>query len=315
MARPLRIEYAGAFYHVTSRGNERKAVYRSQRDREKFFSYLASATERYRAVVHVYCLMDNHYHLIIETPSANLSQIMHHINGAYTTYFNTKHARSGHLFQGRYRAILMEADAYAKEVSRYIHLNPIRAGFVENAEKYRWSSCQYYTVEKKAPEWLKRDFILGYFGKRQKAAMKRYQDFLHAVMNQEYKNSLGGLSPSVILGGNKFMDEIKTGFLKNRQPDRDLPTLRDLSRQPGLSQIERAVESVLQSDKKSARQVKLHMCHRYSGMKLREIGKRFGIGESGVTQASRRISMKVEKDKRLREIVKMIETRISLSNV
>lgn len=315
MTRPLRIEYAGAFYHVTSRGNERKAVYRSQRDREKFFSYLESATERYRAVVHVYCLMDNHYHLIIETPSANLSQIMHHINGAYTTYFNTKHARSGHLFQGRYRAILMEADAYAKEVSRYIHLNPMRAGFVEHAEKYRWSSCQYYTVKKKAPEWLQRDFILGYFGKRQKTAMKRYQDFLHAGMNQEYKNSLGGRSPSVILGGNKFIDEIKTRFLKNKQPDRDLPTLRELSRQPGLSQIERAVESVLQSDKTSARQVKLHMCHRYSGMKLREIGKRFGIGESGVTQASRRISMKVEKDKRLREIVKMIETRISLSNV
>ena len=144
MARPLRIEYSGAFYHVTSRGNERKAVYKSQRDREKFFSYLESATERYGAVVHIFCLMDNHYHLLIETPSGNLSQIMHHINGAYTTYFNTKRERSGHLFQGRYRAILIEVDEYAKELSRYIHLNPVRAGIAENPEEYRWSSCQYY---------------------------------------------------------------------------------------------------------------------------------------------------------------------------
>jgi REP element-mobilizing transposase RayT len=100
MSRSLRIEYAGAFYHVTSRGNERKAVFRTHRDREKFLSYLDSSTERYRAVVHVYCLMNNHYHLLIETPSGNLTQIMHHINSAYTAYFNTKHARSGHLFQG-----------------------------------------------------------------------------------------------------------------------------------------------------------------------------------------------------------------------
>ena len=315
MARPLRIEYSGAFYHVTSRGNERKAVYKSQRDREKFFSYLESATERYGAVVHVFCLMDNHYHLLIETPSGNLSQIMHHINGAYTTYFNTKRERSGHLFQGRYRAILIDVDEYAKELSRYIHLNPVRAGIAENPEEYRWSSCQYYTVKRKPPEWLKRDFILSYFGNEPKTAMKRYRDFVRSVMDQEYKNPLAEISHSVILGGEKFIAEIKTRFLRDKQPDRDLPTLRDLSSRPGLGHIEKAVDSVLQQDEKLARQVTLHMCHRHSGMKLREIGQQFGIGESGVTQASRRIGMKAKKDKRLREIVKMIETKISLLNV
>ena len=315
MARPLRIEYSGAFYHVTSRGNERKAVYKSQRDREKFFSYLESATERYGAVVHVFCLMDNHYHLLIETPSGNLSQIMHHINGAYTTYFNTKRERSGHLFQGRYRAILIDVDEYAKELSRYIHLNPVRAGIAENPEEYRWSSCQYYTVKRKPPEWLKRDFILSYFGNEPKTAMKRYRDFVRSVMDEEYKNPLAEISHSVILGGEKFIAEIKTRFLRDKQPDRDLPTLRDLSSRPGLGHIEKAVDSVLQQDEKLARQVTLHMCHRHSGMKLREIGQQFGIGESGVTQASRRIGMKAKKDKRLREIVKMIETKISLLNV
>ena len=315
MARPLRIEYSGAFYHVTSRGNERKAVYKSQRDREKFFSYLESATERYGAVVHVFCLMDNHYHLLLETPSGNLSQIMHHINGAYTTYFNTKRERSGHLFQGRYRAILIDVDEYAKELSRYIHLNPVRAGIIKNPEEYRWSSCQYYTVKRKPPEWLKRDFILSYFGNEPKTAMKRYRDFIRSVMDQEYKNPLAEISHSVILGGEKFIAEIKTKFLRDKQPDRDLPTLRDLSSRPGLDQIEKAVDSVLQQDEKLARQVTLHMCHRHSGMKLREIGQQFGIGESGVTQASRRIGMKAKKDKRLGEIVKTIETKIYLSNV
>ena len=162
MARPLRIEYPGAFYHVTSRGNERKDIFKSNTDREMFLSYLASAQEKYEAVVHAYCLMSNHYHLMIETPLGNLSLIMKYINSAYTNFFNIKRKRTGHLLQGRYKAILVEADAYAAELSRYIHLNPIRAGMVRSPEEYRWSSYSYYT-ERCAPSWLKTEFILGYF--------------------------------------------------------------------------------------------------------------------------------------------------------
>lgn len=120
MARQLRIEYPGAFYHVTSRGNEQKEIFRSKKDREQFLHYLETAKERYGAVIHSYCLMNNHYHLLLETPTGNLSQVMRHINGAYTTYFNVKRKRFGHLFQGRYKAILVDADEYAKELSRYI---------------------------------------------------------------------------------------------------------------------------------------------------------------------------------------------------
>jgi len=157
MTRPLRIEYPGAFYHITSRGNERKDIFKSLRDMEKFLSYLESATKRYGAVIHAYCLMDTHYHLFIETPLGNLSKIIHHINGAYTNYYNKKRERTGHLFQGRYKAILVEADEYAKELSRYIHLNPVRAGMVDNPEEYIWSSYRYYISNEKTPEWLKRD--------------------------------------------------------------------------------------------------------------------------------------------------------------
>jgi REP element-mobilizing transposase RayT len=119
VARPLRIEYPGAFYHVTARGNEKKDIFKSRRDREKFLAYLESATQRYGAVIHAYCLMSNHYHLLLETPHGNLSQIMKHINSAYTIYYNVKRKRAGHLLQGRYKAILIEADSYLCELSRY----------------------------------------------------------------------------------------------------------------------------------------------------------------------------------------------------
>jgi REP element-mobilizing transposase RayT len=142
MARPLRIQYPGAFYHVSFRGNERKNVFRSKGDREKFLSYLESATGRYGAKIHVYCLMSNHYHLRLETPEGNPAQIMRHINGAYTTYFNSKRKRSGPLFQGRYNAVVGDADEYATNLSRYIHLDPVRA-------KY---NVQVIAIKELAPE-------------------------------------------------------------------------------------------------------------------------------------------------------------------
>jgi len=315
MARALRIEFPGAFYHVTSRGNERKAIFRSLRDRERFLSYLESATERYGAVIHIYCLMDTHYHLLLETPSGNLSTIMQHINGAYTTYFNRKRERSGHLFQGRYKAILVEADEYALELSSYVHLNPVRAGIVKSPEDYAWSSFRYYISNAKAPKWIKRDLILSYFDTSPKAAMKLYRDFVHAVVDREYESPLAKLPHSVILGSEAFVDQIKDRFLRAKQLDRELPALREITDRPGLEVINPLVDSVLQSDEKLARQVKLFLCHRYSGKKLREIGNEFGVSESAVTQASRRILVKQQHDEKLEKIMLKIVRKLALSNV
>jgi putative transposase len=315
MARALRIQFPGAFYHVTSRGNEQKAVFKSLGDREKFLSYLESATERYGAAVHVYCLMDNHYHLFLETPLGNLSKIMQHINGAYTTYFNTKRERSGHLFQGRYKAILVEADEYAKELSRYIHLNPVRAAMVKTPEAYKWSSCRYYTVERKAPAWLQRDFILSYFDTKRSAAMKIYRSFVHSLIDREYESPLAGPSHSAILGSREFVDAIKDTFLRGKQLDRELPALRDITNRPGLDDIEQVINAALHSDEKLARQVKLYFCHRYSGKKLREIGERFGMSESGVTQASGRIRKRQKNDKKFGKLIAKMVRELALSNV
>jgi len=158
MARALRIEYEGAFYHVTSRGNKRKKVFFSKSDYQRFKSYLESAIEKYDYRLHAYVLMGNHYHLLIETGKANLNKLMHYINGSYTNYINRRKGRSGHLFQGRYKAILIDRDNYLLELSRYIHLNLVRAGIVKSPQDYPLSSYSSF-IKKKGEKIVYRDLI------------------------------------------------------------------------------------------------------------------------------------------------------------
>jgi len=142
MSRPLRIEYAGALYHVTSRGDNKAAIYIDDEDRERFLQTLSEVCERYNWVLHTYCLMDNHYHLLIETPESNLSIGMRHLNGVYTQRFNRKHERVGHVFQGRFKSIIVQRESYLLELARYIVLNPVRARMVRKAKNWPWSSYQ-----------------------------------------------------------------------------------------------------------------------------------------------------------------------------
>jgi REP element-mobilizing transposase RayT len=142
MTRPLRIEYPGAVYHITNRGNDKKAVFKDDQDRETFLKILAFVNKRYHWLCHAYCLMDNHYHLMIETPDGNLSLGMRQLNGVYTQARNKRHGKTGHLFQGRYKAILIQKDTHLLEVCRYVVLNPVRARMVEKPEDWRWSSYQ-----------------------------------------------------------------------------------------------------------------------------------------------------------------------------
>ncbi|WP_298273064.1 transposase [Geobacter sp.] len=303
MARPLRIEYPGAYYHVTSRGNEQKDIFKSRKDREKFLSYLESATERYGAVIHAFCLMSNHYHLLLETPAGNLSQIMRHINGAYTTYFNVKRKRAGHLFQGRYKAILVEADEYAAELSRYIHLNPVRAGIVTQPEEYRWSSHRSFIGHGAMPSWLKTDFILGYFGKRASEARKKYRTFVEGLIGKEYESPLGGTIGSSLLGSPGFIEEIRTTHLQEKEEDRNVPALRQLAVRPSPEEIIAAVKAVMGHNEKQARQASIYLCHKYSGVRLRELAKMFEVGETAICEASRRFSRKIDKDEELKDKV------------
>src|ERR1700693_1663537 len=154
MARPLRIEYRGAYYHVTSRGNERKAIFRDDADREKFIELVGRAVQDFALRLHGYVLMANHYHLLVETPGGGLSRALRYINGVYTQTFNRRHRRAGHLFQGRYKAIVVDKESYLLELSRYIHLNPWRVKRSQDPFRYRWSSLRAYVSGRPAARWL-----------------------------------------------------------------------------------------------------------------------------------------------------------------
>jgi len=307
MARPLRITFPGAFYHVTSRGNEQKPVFKSKKDREKFLEYLESATERYGALIHAFCLMDNHYHLLLETPHGNLPQIMHHINGAYTTYFNTKWKRSGHLFQGRYHSILVEKDAYAEEISRYIHLNPVRAGIVKRPGECAWSSYNYYVGVKKAPEWLHRDHILAYFGKKLADAQEKYKKFVLSVVENEYDSPLKSIFASTVLGSDKFIQFIKERYVSDREADKNLPALRQLTSRVTMQRIFEEVDGVFKADPRFSRNLKIHLCHRLTSETLRSIGEQFGLSESAASHAGKRAQRQIDHDEKTKRKVLRIE--------
>jgi putative transposase len=181
MTRPLRVEYAGAFYHVMNRGNAGEFIFKSKKDRERFIDCLETAVERFSLKVHTYCLMGNHFHLLIETTEPNLSKAMQWLNISYAAYFNRKRDRVGHLFQGRFKSILVDADAYLLELSRYIHLNPVRANLVENPSEYAWSSYGAFVGKRKAPDWLETEWLLSQFGRRVKSAGKKYKEFVEGV--------------------------------------------------------------------------------------------------------------------------------------
>jgi len=178
MARPLRVEYPGAVYHITSRGNRRARVFINERDRKVFLDILDKANRRYETRCHAYCLMDNHYHLVLETIRANLSEAMRLINGVYTQTFNRLYQKAGHVFQGRYKAILIQRDAHLLEASRYVVVNPVRAGIVNKAENWGWSSYRATAGLVKAERCLTTSWILSQFDDNPVAAMTKYREFV-----------------------------------------------------------------------------------------------------------------------------------------
>jgi REP element-mobilizing transposase RayT len=179
MARPLRIEFPGALYHVTSRGNARAPIVLEDADRHLLLDVLGEVVERYRWVCHAYCLMTNHYHLLVETPEANLSRGMRQLNGVYTQRFNRAHEHVGHILQGRFGAVLVERDAHLLELARYVVLNPVRAGLVDAAEAYPWSSLRATLGLAPAPGWLRTGALLARFGSR-----ARYLEFVREGVGQ-----------------------------------------------------------------------------------------------------------------------------------
>jgi putative transposase len=233
MARPLRIEYPGAVYHITNRGNDKKAVFKDDEDRETFLRILAHVNKRYHWLCHAYCLMDNHYHLMIETPDGNLSLGMRQLNGVYTQARNKRHNKTGHLFQGRYKAILIQKDTHLLEVCRYVVLNPVRARMVEHPEDWRWSSYRATAGKEPPHPCLTTDWILGQFSRTRAKAEKEYRQFVTWGIGKTIWNEVKG---QAILGEDDFVDSLVDHL--NRYKDiPEIPKSQRYANRPALKKI------------------------------------------------------------------------------
>lgn len=214
MSRPLRIEFPGAVYHVTSRGNRREPIFEDDADRQKLLNVLSQGMDRFDAQVLAYCLMGNHYHFVLHTRSANLSRLMRHLNGVYTQAYNRRHGKVGHLFQGRFKAILVDRDAYLLEVCRYVELNPVRAGLVPMAGDWPWSSYRAHVDEVPTPDWLDTAGLHGYLLGRDavtaadhQVAARRYAQLVAA--GQGIDLWAQGLNRQIYLGNEDFVERMQ----------------------------------------------------------------------------------------------------------
>ncbi|MEA3292633.1 MAG: transposase [Pseudomonadota bacterium] len=284
MARPLRIEFAGALYHVTSRGDGREDIYLDDTDRQLFMAVLGEVCRLFNWSVHAWCLMNNHYHLLVETPDSNLSRGMRYLNGVYTQRFNRKHSRVGHVFQGRFKAILVEKEAYLLELARYIVLNPVRAGIVRSAEEWSWSSYGITVGLAACPSWLDREWLLGNFGKTEKTAIRRYMQFVADGVAQSSPWLM--LKNQIYLGSDSFIKNAQaelSGCKLSEIPLSEIPKAQQRPPHKSLKTYSRMAES---------RNEAIVQAYHSGGYTLQQIGDYFSLHYSTV---SRIIHAKMQK--------------------
>jgi REP element-mobilizing transposase RayT len=318
MARPLRIEFPGAVYHVTSRGNERKPIFRVDEDCEKFVSFLKELPNRFGLFIHGFVLMRNHYHLLLETPSPNLQRAMQYLNTAYTVYFNNRHGRAGHLLQGRYKAFVIEKDTYLLSVSRYLHLNPVKAGMADRPEDYLWSSYAEYIGKRKRSGWLTCGWVLEQFSEKPAHARRRYKEFVEDTA-AEPKNPFASLKADIILGSDRFLEEIKRKL--SLKKDSDVPQSRhfvDGISCDALIQFVAARYGVEEREitgvggwGNRARRICLYLLREFTDMSNAQIAARFHVSHSAVRKACKRLKEELEHDKTLRSFLSDCEQSLS----
>jgi REP element-mobilizing transposase RayT len=306
MARPLRIEYPGAFYHVMARGNEKKPIFYKSRDRQMFLDWLERAREKFGFWVHAYALLENHYHLYMETPQPNLSRILHYLNSGYTQWFNRVYTRVGHLFQGRYKALLVDRDAYSLELTRYIHLNPVTAGLCSAPESFPWSSYPAYLGLVRKPPFLRTDWILDQFGDSQIHALRAFETFTWEGLQRKKQPLEPPIWAEAVIGSSPFIQWVKDTYLTSRQtdkPDPDLPLLKKAKNRATPEEI----QAQLGQDKK----LLAYFLRTLTSLKLREIAKYLGNCHlSNVTCIARRVKEKMTTDPDYARMVAEIQARL-----
>jgi putative transposase len=321
MARQLRLEFEGAFYHITSRGNLRDKIFYDEKDKERFLEILKRTKERYSYLLHAYALMDNHYHLLLETPKANISQIMQNINTSYTVYINKKYQRSGHLLQGRFKGIIVDKDEYLVTLSRYIHLNPVSAKIVQKPEDYRWTSFKTFIDKNIKNSLVDTADTLFYFSNQKGKAVKAYKAFVEAGMGID-ENPFKDVEAGIIFGDKRFKTKIM-GLIDKIEADEEIPQIKRFRENVSTDTIIKTCSSfygkikddlVKRGKNKPERQIAIYLSKVLSGKKNKEVGKYFGIKGPAVSEVIKSIEGRLENEKvmkkdieRLKEILKMTD--------
>ena len=310
MARPMRLDYPGTLYHVLSRGNEKREIFRDEKDYLKFLDTLGKMVERFKLEIHAYVLMKNHYHLLIRTKEANLSRAIQWLGVSYSGWFNRRHQRSGHLFQGRFKSFLIENERYLSAMCHYIHGNPLRAGLARRLSDYRWSSYQAYADKSHPLRWLTTELVLGMYGGSRRRFIREQHFYLRGG-----ENLLGDLRHGLYLGSEGFSEECIERVRRERHREKPQYKLllkgRDI-RDLALEILERLGEKVpdkiLGYRKRHSlnRDLAIYVLYQRGVYRNEEIGEVFGIGYTAVSEAVKRGREYLRLDKQLEKTVNKI---------
>jgi REP element-mobilizing transposase RayT len=282
MARPLRIEFPGAVYHVTTRGNARTDIFEDNNDRSLFCSVLGQVVKRFNWICHAYCLMSNHYHLLLETPDGNLSAGMRQLNGIYTQAFNRKHCKDGHLFKGRFKAVLVEKQSHLLELCRYVVLNPVRAHMVKVPGDYEWSSYLPTLGKRQKPDLLTTEWVLSNFSSTLRKARSEYQQFVKDGIEGKV-SPWEKLSGQVVLGSETFLNKLKD-LLGEKEGISEIPRIQRFAGRPSLADLFPVKDNL----KKEERNRLIHEAHIKHGYSLKEISKILNIHYTTISKVLNR---------------------------
>ncbi|MGR3174721.1 MAG: transposase [Candidatus Scalindua sp.] len=336
MARSLRIEYPGAWYHFTCRGNERCLIFKDDADRREFLNILKESLEKYKVLLHGYVLMENHFHLILHTPQGNLNRFAQRFNTAYTVYFNRRHSRTGHLYHGRYKAILVEKDSYLLALLRYIHLNPVKIKKlkkltipeqIDYLRNYKWSSNRGYGLLRCREDYMCYEDVLGRTGGDNKNGRNGYREFVEEGLLKDVCSPFEDIKGQVVLGKSGFVDWVYEKVLKGVKPDKaEQSKSRELVKEVrqkliidtvcGIFKVSKAELIRRRSVCRDARMVYIDLCCKYRlfHKSLREIGQELGgLTVGGMSQTRKRLRERMQKDNTLR--AKYVQCNETLNNV
>ena len=322
MPRPLRIQYPDAWYHVMNRGRRGENVFETKEDYWSFIELLEELSEIFGVRIAAYCLMSNHYHLLVQTPDANLARSMRHLNGVYAQRYNKRHGCDGQLFRGRYKSILVESDSYALELVMYIHRNSLEAGLVENLQRYQWSTHKIYLSSVEKWKWLHKDYILKLFSKSRPESIHLYKQFVLKETPEHINKIFSKQKLPAIIGSKSFVDSIKEKFF-NIKDFEEVPETRRLT--PDVDEIKSSVckayhigEERLYFTKRGyfnePRNIAVYLMRRVRNDPLKQVGEQFGIEKySTVSSIVERVKHEMNVDKGLKNRVQKLVEKIDKS--